>query len=102
MKYSLQDFLSGNVLNQEWFRRQYKLIAMISVLIFLYIYCGYQSQRQQRKLHDLQQELQDVRMTQLTVNSELMHKSRQSSIATLLQMRGSQLKESKTPAIRIR
>ena len=50
MKYSLQDFLSGNVLNQEWFRRQYKLIAMISVLIFLYIYCGYQSQRQQKQL----------------------------------------------------
>mgnify|MGYP007053718808 FL=1 len=101
MKYSLQDFLSGNVLNQEWFRRQYKLIAMISVLIFLYIYCGYQSQRQQRKLHDLQQELQDARMTQLTVNSELMNKSRQSSIVCLLEEKGSQLKENKTPVIRI-
>ena len=101
MKYSLKDVLSGNVLNQEWFRRQYKLIAMISVLIFLYIYCGYQSQRQQRKLHDLQQELQDARMTQLTVNSELMNKSRQSSIVSLLEEKGSQLKENKTPVIRI-
>ena len=101
MKYSLKDVLSGNVLNQEWFRRQYKLIAMISVLIFLYIYCGYQSQRQQRKLHDLQQELLDVQMTQLTVNSELMHKSRQSSVVILLEEKGSQLKENKTPVIRI-
>lgn len=101
MKYSLQDVLSGNVLNQEWFKRQYKLIAMISVLIFLYIYSGYQSQRQQRKLHDLQQELQDARMTQLTVNSELMNKSRQSSIVSLLEEKGSQLKENKTPVIRI-
>ena len=101
MKYSLQDFLSGNVLNQEWFSRQYKLIAMISVLIFLHIYCGYQSQRQQRRLHDLQQELQDARMTQLTVNSELMNKSRQSSIVSLLEEKGSQLKENKTPVIRI-
>ena len=71
------------------------------MLIFLYIYCGYQSQRQQRKLHDLQQELQDVRMTQLTVNSELMNKSRQSSIVSLLEEKGSQLKENKTPVIRI-
>ena len=101
MKYSLKDVLSGNVLNQEWFRRQYKLIAMISVLIFMYIYSGYQSQRQQRMLHDLQQELLDVQMTQLTVNSELMHKSRQSSVVILLEEKGSQLKDNKTRVIRI-
>ena len=102
MKYSLKDILSGDVLSQDWFKSKYKLIVFISMLIFVYIYSGYQSQRQQRELINLQKELLDVQMTQLTVNSELMHKSRQSSIATLLQMRGSQLKESKTPAIRIR
>ena len=67
----------------------------------MYIYSGYQSQRQQRMLHDLQQELLDVQMTQLTVNSELMHKSRQSSVVILLEEKGSQLKENKTPVIRI-
>ena len=46
MKYSLKDILSGNVLSQDWFKSKYKLIVMISVLIFLYIYSGYQSQRQ--------------------------------------------------------
>lgn len=101
MKYSLQDILSGNVLHQDWFRSQYKLIVLISVLIFLYIYSGYQSQRQQRMLGELQKELLDVQMTQMTVNAELMNKSRQSSIVELLQAKGSNLKESKTPAIRI-
>jgi hypothetical protein len=74
---------------------------MISVLIFLYIYSGYQSQRQQRELSDLQKELQDVQMTQMTINSELMNKSRQSSISLMLQAKGSKVKESKTPANRI-
>ena len=101
MKYSLKDILSGNVLSQDWFKSKYKLIVFISVLIFVYIYSGYQSQRQQRMLHDLQQELLDVQMTQLTVNSELMHKSRQSSVVILLEEKGSQLKENKTPVIRI-
>jgi uncharacterized protein involved in tellurium resistance len=101
MKYSLKDILSGNVLSHEWFKNQYKLIMMISVLIFLYIYSGYQSQRQQRELSDLQKELQDVQMTQMTINSELMNKSRQSSISLMLQAKGSKVKESKTPANRI-
>ena len=101
MKYSLKDILSGNVLSHEWFKNQYKLIMMISVLIFLYIYSGYQSQRQQRELSDLHKELQDVQMTQMTINSELMNKSRQSSISLMLQAKGSKVKESKTPANRI-
>ena len=101
MKYSLKDILSGNVLSHEWFKNQYKLIMMISVLIFLYIYSGYQSQRQQRELSDLQKKLQDVQMTQMTINSELMNKSRQSSISLMLQAKGSKVKESKTPANRI-
>ena len=101
IKFSFKDILSGNVLSSSWFKSQYKLILLISGLIFLYIYCGYQSQRQQRKLSDLQKELQDVQMVQLTVNAELMNKSRQSSIARMLQEKGSKLKESNTPAIKI-
>ena len=100
-KLSIKEILSGNVLSHGWFKQQYKLLLLISGLIFFYIYSGYQSQRQQRALSDLQKELLDVQMTQMTVNSELMNKSRQSSIVTLLQEKGSQLKENKTPVIRI-
>jgi hypothetical protein len=40
-------------------------------------------------------------MVQLTVHAELMNKSRQSSIAKMLQDKGSKVKESNTPAIKI-
>ncbi len=100
-KLSLKEILSGNVLGHEESRKQYKLILLISGLIFFYIYSGYQSQRQQRMLSDLQKELQDVQMTQLTVNSELMNKSRQSSIARMLKEKGSHVKENNTPVIKI-
>lgn len=101
MKYSLQDILSGNVLSHDWFKQQYKLILMISILIFMYIYSGYQSQRQQRALNEVQKEMHDAMMTQMTVSSELMNKSRQSSIIEMLESKGSKVKESKTPATRI-
>jgi hypothetical protein len=100
-KVSLKEILSGNVLNHHWFKDQYRLLLLICGLIFLYIYGGYQSQRQQRALNDLQKELLDVQMTQLTINSQLMENTRQSSIVRMLQEKNSQLKESATPAIRI-
>lgn len=101
MKYSLKDILSGNVLGHDWFKRQYKVILLISCLIFLHIYFGYQSQRQLRRLSDLQKELQDAELTKLTISAELMDKTRQSSIAKMLEEQGSRVKESNVPAIRI-
>lgn len=101
MKYSLQDVFSGAVLTNGWLRNQYKLILLVCGLIFCYIYCGYQSQVQQKELSDLQKELQDVQLVHLTVSAELMNKTRQSSIASMLQDRGSKVKESSKPAIRI-
>lgn len=101
MKYSLQEVISGAVLTNGWFRRQYKLIVLICGLIFCYIYCGYQSQVQQKQLSDLQKELQDVQLIHLTISSELMDKTRQSSIAAMLQDNGSKVKESTKPVTRI-
>lgn len=100
-KFSIKDILSGDVLSRGWFKQQYKVILLISGLIFLYIYSGYQSQRQQRILSDLQKELQDVQLTQLTLNTELMNKSRQSSVARMLKEKGSAIKETNKPATRI-
>ena len=101
MNFSFQKVISGAILTNGWFRRQYKLMLLICGLIFCYIYCGYQSQVQQKQLSDLQKELQDVEMVKLTVNAELMNKTRQSSIAKMLREKGSGVKESTTPAIRI-
>lgn len=100
-KLSIKEILSGNVLSHGWFKHQYKLILLISLLIFIYIYSGYQSERQQHRLSDLEQQLEDVQMTQLTISASLMDKTRQSSISTMLQSHGSAVKESTTPAIRV-
>jgi hypothetical protein len=100
-KFSLRDVLSGDILTKSWFQRQFKVIGLISVLIFIYIHCGYLAQQQQRTLSKLQKELQDVQLIQLSLQAELMEKTRQSSISKMLQEKESHIKPSQTPAIRI-
>ena len=100
-KFSLKEILSGNILTKAWLKRQYKVIGLISVLIFVYIHCGYLAQRQQRNLSELQKELQDAQFVQLSLSAELMEKTRQSSISKMLAEKESKVKPSNTPSIRI-
>mgnify|MGYP003426525659 FL=1 len=86
---------------QQWVRRQYKLTLLICGLFFVYIYFGYQSERQQDRLNDLNKELQDAYFTQQTINAQVMTMTRQSSISKLLEEQGSNLKESHRSAIKI-
>ncbi|MBR5573352.1 MAG: hypothetical protein IKW35_02550 [Paludibacteraceae bacterium] len=101
MKFSIKDILSGDILAQQWVRRQYKLTLLICGLFFVYIYFGYQSERQQDRLNDLNKELQDAYFTQQTINAQVMTMTRQSSISKLLEEQGSNLKESHRSAIKI-
>ena len=101
MKFSIKDILSGDKLAQQWVRRQYKLTLLICGLFFVYIYFGYQSERQQDRLNDLNKELQDAYFTQQTINAQVMTMTRQSSISKLLEEQGSNLKESHRSAIKI-
>lgn len=101
MKFSIKDILSGDILAQQWVRRQYKLTLLICGLFFVYIYFGYQSERQQDRLNDLNKELQDAYFTQQTINAQVMTMTRQSSISKLLEEKGSNLKESHRSAIKI-
>lgn len=100
-KFSLKDILSGDILAKHRFRKQYKLILLICGLFFAYIYFGYQSERQQHKLNQLNKELQDAYFTQQTINAQVMTLTRQSSISEMLEERGSKITESHRSAIRI-
>jgi hypothetical protein len=99
--FTIKDVLSGNVLGHQWLRRQYLMIFLVSGLIFLYIYCEYQSQRQQRELNNLKKELKEVRLRKLMASTELLGSTRRSNVIELLNAHGSELKESTIPAIRI-
>lgn len=98
---SIQDILNGDIFTKDWMKRQYKLFALIFALLIVYIFEGYQAQKQQGHIIKLNKELQDAHYTYLTINAELTEMSRQSYIYKRLQDAGSGLKESTTPAVKI-
>jgi len=100
-KVRLQDFLNGEILIREWCRKQYGLFILIGFLIFLYIFFGFQAQRQQHRLTDLQKEWQMKHFEQLTIEAELTESTRQSTMRRDLDAMGSEIKENRKPVIRI-
>ena len=98
----MQDVLNGNIFTMQRVRRHYKLFLLIFVLLIVYIFEGYQSQRQQARIVELNRALQDAHYEYLTVNAELTEMSRQSVISKRLRDAGSNVKESVTPAVSVR
>ncbi|MBE6325279.1 MAG: hypothetical protein E7074_09975 [Bacteroidales bacterium] len=98
----LQDILNGNIFTSGWVRKQYRLFGLIFVLLIVYIFEGYQSQRQQARIVELNRALQDAHYEYLTVNAELTEMSRQSVVSKRLKDAGSNVKESTVPAVSIR
>jgi len=100
-KLTAQEILSGEFLTRDWFRHQYNLFILIGALVFMYIFLGFQAQRQQHKLSGLQKEWQTKHFEQLTVEAELTERTRQSTIIRDLNAQNSNLKTNTRPVIRL-
>lgn len=77
---SLKSILGGDILANDFFKRQTSLLILIMVLTILYIDNRYTSQQELIEIDRLKKELTDIKYDALTRSSELMEKSRQSRI----------------------
>lgn len=93
----LSNILGGDILANEMFRKQWKLMVLIMVLILFYIDNRYSCQQQLIELDKLKVELTDVKYDALTRSSELMEKSRQSKIQEYIEKKQSDLEIATTP-----
>ena len=100
--HDIQSWLNGDKLLSNGIRKQYKLIALIIVMILFYIYAGYLSMNQQHRLTDTKKEMLDAKFEYLTVSAQWVNSTRQSEIVKTLNERGSELKESTTPPVKIK
>ncbi len=94
---SLKEILSGSFFTREFFRRQYKLLALIAFLIFVYIYNGFLWQGQQRQIRVLSEEIKEARYEMLELSSKYTQMTRPSAINQQLKEKGSNIHESVTP-----
>lgn len=100
-KLSLQEVLSGNIFTREFIRKQYKLLILIAVLLFVYIYNGFSCESQERKIVRLQEDVKNARYEMLDLSAEYTQLTRPSNVAEQLRENGSRVKESTTPSIMI-
>lgn len=96
-----QEVLSGNFTRRENIQRLYPFIFMMVGLFCVYIYNGYQAQRQQVKLAQINKEITNAQFEYLSISAQLMEQTRQSKVAEKLKAQGSNIITSTTPAIRI-
>ena len=77
---SIRSILGGDILANDFFKRQTSLLILIMILTILYIDNRYTSQQELIEIDRLKKELTDFKYDALTRSSELMEKSRQSRI----------------------
>ena len=77
---SIRSILGGDILANDFFKRQTRLLILIMVLTIIYINNRYESQQEMIEIDRLKKELTDIKYDALTRSSELMEKSRQSRI----------------------
>ena len=76
---SIRSILGGDILANDFFKRQTRLLILIMILTVLYIDNRYSSQQELIEIDKLK-DLVDIKYDALTRSSELMEKSRQSRI----------------------
>lgn len=94
---SFKSILGGEILANDFFRRQTKLMILIMVFILFYISNRYSCQQQMIEIDKLKKELIDIKYDALTRSSELMEKSRQSRIEEYIATQQSELQTSTNP-----
>lgn len=93
----VKSILGGDILANDFFRRQTKLLILMMIFILFYIHNRYASQQQQIEIDKLKKELIDIKYDALTRSSELMEKSRQSRIEEYVSEEQSDLQTSTNP-----
>ena len=77
---SIRSILGGDILANDFFKRQTSLLILIMILTILYIDNRYTSQQELIEIDRLKKELIDIKYDAVTRSSEIMEKSRQSRI----------------------
>ncbi len=96
-KMSYKSLLGGDILANDFFQRQTKLMILILVFVIFYISNRYSCQQQLIEIDRLEKILTDIKYDALTRSSELMEKSRQSRIEEYIATQASDLQTSTNP-----
>lgn len=97
----LIQLLSGKFLQNEWVRKNLPFFSFLYLLILAYIGIGYYAEGLVKKISKSEQEIKDLRSEYISIKSELMVKSKQSTVAKTMIEYQTNIKETMIPPKKI-
>ena len=89
--------LTGNILSRSEVRKAYPYMIFVAILMFIYIGNAFRSQQLYREQAQLTEQVRELRSKSMSIASEKMQATRQTTIMKELERRGIPLRESLTP-----
>lgn len=96
-KFSLRDYINGQVLNHEYLKRNRKFLLFLVFLAFVYINNHYGVDSLLKEHLVLTKEVRELKYEAITTSAELMHMSKQSEVVRKVQEAGLDLEVLTTP-----
>ncbi len=97
----LIQLLSGKFLQNEWVRQNLPFLSFLYLLVLAYIGIGYYAEGLVKKISRSEQEIKDLRSEYISIKSDLMVKSKQSTVAKTMSEYQTNIKETMTPPKKI-
>ena len=94
---SFREYLNGQVLDNEWLRKNRKYLLFMVFLAFIYINNHYSVESLLKEHLALNKEVKELKYEAITTSSELMFMSKQSEVVRKVQEAGLELEVLTTP-----
>lgn len=101
-KYSLKQWISGQLLAKDSFRKQLPFLIYLAFLTFIYIGNRYHAEKLTREIGILQQMVNELRAESINTAAELMFFCRQSQVQKRIDEAGMELHEAIIPPTKIK
>ena len=97
----MKELLSGSMVSEKIILKNLGYIALITLLAAFYIGNRFHAEKITRETAKLQTEVKDLRAEALSISADLMHVSRQSEVIRMVNEKGLNLEELKTPPYKL-
>lgn len=101
IKETVRGLINGSFVASDLVRKQIPFIIVLFILGLIYIANRYHAESIFRETENAKKEIEDLRAEKIEIQSNLMTNSRRDKVLRLLEEKGSILKESPVPPIKI-
>lgn len=98
---NFRDIMDGSLLTRDKVIKQLPFIIFLTVLGLIYIANRYHAEKVFVMTEETREDVNELRAEKISVQSELMEKSRESKVLEILDEKGSDLKISDEPPVKI-